>query len=77
MSSSAPDWARTGKNIPRLYALKRMLPAVNAPGYMLWGATAATGALFLVQPFGWIDKTFIHPPPPEEEAGDDIPEAAK
>lgn len=26
----------------QLYALKRMLPAVNAPGYMLWGATGTS-----------------------------------
>jgi hypothetical protein len=31
----------------------------------------------VLQPFGWIDKTFIHPPAPEETGEADVPEAAK
>jgi len=29
------------------------------------------------QPFNWIDKTFIHPPAPEETGEADVPAAAK
>ncbi|CAN6589002.1 unnamed protein product [Malus baccata var. baccata] len=30
-----------------------------------WGVAAFTGALWLVQPFDWIRKTFIEKPEPE------------
>ncbi|CAL0305345.1 unnamed protein product [Lupinus luteus] len=33
----------------------------------LWGVTAATGALYLVQPWGWIKKTFLEKPETEQK----------
>lgn len=33
--------------------------------------------LLTLQPFSWIDQTFIHPPAPEETGEADVPEAAK
>ncbi|KAB1225664.1 Ubiquinol-cytochrome c reductase complex 6.7 kDa protein [Morella rubra] len=31
----------------------------------LWGVAAGTSALWLVQPFGWLKKTFFEKPEPE------------
>ncbi|KAG5035994.1 hypothetical protein AAZX31_04G204400 [Glycine max] len=33
----------------------------------LWGVTAVTGALYLVQPWGWLKKTFLEKPDPEQK----------
>ncbi|CAK8567761.1 unnamed protein product [Lathyrus oleraceus] len=33
----------------------------------LWGVTAATGALYLVQPWGFLKKTFFEKPEPEQK----------
>ncbi|KAG5019321.1 hypothetical protein AAZX31_06G135300 [Glycine max] len=33
----------------------------------LWGVTAATGALYLIQPWGWLKKTFLEKPEPEQK----------
>ncbi|CAH8392850.1 unnamed protein product [Eruca vesicaria subsp. sativa] len=32
-----------------------------------WGVAAAAGAIWVVQPFGWIKKTFIDKPAAEEK----------
>ena len=40
-------------------------------------ATHLTRPRRLLQPFSWIDQTFIHPPSPEETGEADVPEAAK
>lgn len=77
MAAQPQDWQRTGHNIPRAYYLKQFIPSYQPRGAALWGATALTAAIFLVQPFGWIDQTFIHPPAPEETGEADVPEAAK
>ncbi|KAK9280281.1 hypothetical protein L1049_013969 [Liquidambar formosana] len=31
----------------------------------MWGVAAGTGALWLIQPFGWLKKTFFEKPEPE------------
>ncbi|GKU91241.1 hypothetical protein SLEP1_g5141 [Rubroshorea leprosula] len=33
----------------------------------LWGVAAASTALYLVQPFDWLKKTFFEKPKPEEK----------
>lgn len=40
--------------------------STDLSGAVLWGGTAFTGALFLVQPFSWI-KEQLNAPPPEDE----------
>jgi hypothetical protein len=77
MAAQPASWQRTGQGIPRSYYLKQFIPSYNPRGAALWGATGLTAALFLVQPFNWIDKTFINPPPPEETGEADVPPAAK
>ncbi|PQQ03149.1 hypothetical protein Pyn_30021 [Prunus yedoensis var. nudiflora] len=32
-----------------------------------WGIAAVTGALWLVQPFDWLKKTFLEKPEPEDK----------
>ncbi|ONI24837.1 hypothetical protein PRUPE_2G265200 [Prunus persica] len=32
-----------------------------------WGIAAVTGALWLVQPFDWLRKTFLEKPEPEDK----------
>ncbi|KAL4620677.1 hypothetical protein ACB092_06G172500 [Castanea dentata] len=32
-----------------------------------WGVTAVTSALWIVQPFDWLKKTFLEKPAPEEK----------
>ncbi|KAK7842564.1 ubiquinol-cytochrome c reductase complex 6.7 kda protein [Quercus suber] len=33
----------------------------------LWGVAAVTTALWIVQPFDWLKKTFLEKPAPEEK----------
>jgi hypothetical protein len=35
-------------------ALRKMVTPINAQSAVIWGSTAAVGALWLVQPFDWI-----------------------
>ena len=35
-------------------ALRKLVTPINAQSAVIWGSTAAVGALWLVQPFDWI-----------------------
>ncbi|KAK4756694.1 hypothetical protein SAY87_006821 [Trapa incisa] len=39
--------------------------AADIQAAALWGVTAGSAALFLVQPFDWLKKTFFEKPEPE------------
>ncbi|ESW08408.1 hypothetical protein PHAVU_009G043000 [Phaseolus vulgaris] len=40
---------------------------VDVKAAAMWGVAAATGGLYLVQPWGWLKKTFFEKPEPEQK----------
>jgi hypothetical protein len=50
-----------------LNAVKPKIQTIDIQAAAGWGIAAAAGAIWVVQPFGWIKKTFIDPPPTEEK----------
>ncbi|KAF5736498.1 hypothetical protein HS088_TW14G00641 [Tripterygium wilfordii] len=51
-------------------AVKFMKPkfrpqAIDIQAAAFWGVAAATTAIWIVQPFGWLKKTFFEKPEPE------------
>ena len=52
---------------PMLLQLRRVLTPANTQAAVLWGGCAATGALFLVQPFDFIKGLVTGAPAEGEE----------
>ncbi|XP_019100552.1 PREDICTED: ubiquinol-cytochrome c reductase complex 6.7 kDa protein-like [Camelina sativa] len=50
-----------------LKVVKPKIQPVDIQAAAGWGIAAAAGAIWVVQPFDWIKKTFIDPPPVEEK----------
>ncbi|CAH8371503.1 unnamed protein product [Eruca vesicaria subsp. sativa] len=51
-------------------ALKLVKPKIQSADIQAaagWGVAAAAGAIWVVQPFDWIKKTFIDKPAPEDK----------
>ncbi|KAH0932988.1 hypothetical protein HID58_010105, partial [Brassica napus] len=49
-----------------LKSLKPKIQSVDIQAAAGWGIAAAAGAIWVVQPFDWIKKTFIDKPAAEE-----------
>ncbi|KAF8047740.1 hypothetical protein N665_0514s0026 [Sinapis alba] len=49
-----------------LKSLKPKIQSVDIQAAAGWGIAAAAGAIWVVQPFDWIKKTFIDKPATEE-----------
>ncbi|CAN8317711.1 unnamed protein product [Cochlearia groenlandica] len=50
-----------------LKLVKPKIQAIDIQSAAAWGVAAAAGAIWVVQPFDWIKKTFIDKPVPEEK----------
>ncbi|KAF5752634.1 hypothetical protein HS088_TW01G00549 [Tripterygium wilfordii] len=44
---------------------KLRFQAINVQAAALWGVAAGTTAIWIVQPFGWLKKTFFEKAEPE------------
>ncbi|PIN24821.1 hypothetical protein CDL12_02439 [Handroanthus impetiginosus] len=42
------------------------LQPTDVQAAVLWGVAAGTSALYLIQPFDWLKKTFFEKPDPEQ-----------
>lgn len=57
--------------------LRRNLTPYNAQAAGLWAGTGLLGALFVIQPFGWLRDLVDPPEVPEGEEEGDVPESVK
>ncbi|XP_004294723.1 PREDICTED: ubiquinol-cytochrome c reductase complex 6.7 kDa protein-like [Fragaria vesca subsp. vesca] len=42
-------------------------PSTDVKAAAMWGVAAGTGALWFVQPFDWLKKTFLEKPETQEQ----------
>ncbi|CAF1821868.1 unnamed protein product [Brassica oleracea var. botrytis] len=67
-----PDQTRKNPNFASSFGDARRCaqapkdPTVDIQAAVGWGVAAAAGAIWVVQPFDWIKKTFIDKPATEE-----------
>ncbi|KAG2669809.1 hypothetical protein I3843_14G051200 [Carya illinoinensis] len=58
--------SRSGGILKFLNPKLRLQPS-DIQSAALWGVAGATSALWLVQPFNWLKKTFLEKPEPEAQ----------
>ncbi|KAI4306970.1 hypothetical protein L6164_030205 [Bauhinia variegata] len=46
---------------------KLRLQPTDVKAAAMWGVAAGTGALYLIQPWDWLRKTFLEKPEPEQK----------
>ncbi|KAK9283826.1 hypothetical protein L1049_012080 [Liquidambar formosana] len=46
---------------------RRRPQSTDIQAAVMWGVAATTGALWIVQPFNWLKKTFLEKPQAEEK----------
>lgn len=59
--------AATGSGLFKFIRPGSRLQSTDVQAAALWGVAAGTAALYLVQPFNWLRKTFFEKPDPEEK----------
>ncbi|KAL7596492.1 hypothetical protein Lser_V15G27859 [Lactuca serriola] len=52
-------------NLTKLIKPTKRLQATDIQAAAGWGVVALTGAIWVVQPFDWVRKTFFEKPEPE------------
>ncbi|KAL3834740.1 hypothetical protein ACJIZ3_009476 [Penstemon smallii] len=62
--------ATPGSGIFKLISPKMRIQSTDIQAAALWGVAGGTAALFLVQPFDWLKKTFFEKAEPEQNEND-------